>query len=146
MSLLHQSLSTSPAHSEQLENGQVTNGETTTTNQETTGDEHRHRVAGGYRATLKRDDVSEEAKQHARDELTKVRFSLITGSYIRGCDGAQMGEPFETPQPQKVTEEDAHEHRVQGGMKAALANENTSEEKKDELRAKLDAAGVSDHS
>ncbi|GAA6048518.1 hypothetical protein JCM3770_006533 [Rhodotorula araucariae] len=30
---------------------------------------HRHRIIGGYKATLKRDDRSEEAKEHARQAL-----------------------------------------------------------------------------
>ncbi|KPV71882.1 uncharacterized protein RHOBADRAFT_47332 [Rhodotorula graminis WP1] len=33
---------------------------------------HRHRVIGGYKGTLHRDGVSEEAKEHAREKLREL--------------------------------------------------------------------------
>ncbi|GAA5924820.1 hypothetical protein JCM1841_006943 [Sporobolomyces salmonicolor] len=40
------------------------------------GEVHRHRVIGGLKATLHRDDRSDEAKQHARDKLREMGVDL----------------------------------------------------------------------
>ncbi|GAA5869967.1 hypothetical protein JCM8547_008116 [Rhodosporidiobolus lusitaniae] len=37
---------------------------------------HEHRVIGGLKATLKRDGVSEEAKEHARERLEEMGIDV----------------------------------------------------------------------
>ncbi|KAH6910647.1 Conidiation protein 6-domain-containing protein [Coprinopsis sp. MPI-PUGE-AT-0042] len=56
--------------------GTTTSSSTTTrsrTDHSSTGDqEHENRVLGGYKATLKNPNVSEEAKEHAKDVLEEA--------------------------------------------------------------------------
>jgi len=42
----------------------------------TTGQEHDNRVLGGYKATLKNPNVSEEAKEHAKEVLEESGESV----------------------------------------------------------------------
>ncbi|KAK1223799.1 hypothetical protein PQX77_013323 [Marasmius sp. AFHP31] len=83
-----------------------------------TGDAHTNQVLGGYKATLKNDNASEEAKQHAREVLEE--------------HGAGT-EPL--PQSQKNPNPDPE--RVKAGYKGTLNNPNVSEEAKEKAERYL---------
>ncbi|WRT67671.1 uncharacterized protein IL334_004643 [Kwoniella shivajii] len=70
--------------------------------------EHEHRVLGGYKAALHNPNVSEEAKQHAKEVLGQTE-----------------------------DKDDEHEHRVLGGYKAALHNPNVSADAKEHAKEVL---------
>jgi len=87
-------------------------------------------VAGGYKATLKNPNASEEAKDHARKAL------------------AALGED-ETPKADQEKEfdlkealEGKHKGNVIGGYKATLHNPNASEEAKEKAQQVLEEMGV----
>ncbi|EIN11451.1 hypothetical protein PUNSTDRAFT_98561 [Punctularia strigosozonata HHB-11173 SS5] len=77
-------------------------------------DEHTHRVLGGFKASLKNPNVSEEAKEHAADVLEAA-----------------------DEDPASI-----HEHRVLGGYKATLKNPNVSKQAKQQARELLVENGV----
>ncbi|KAJ7158321.1 hypothetical protein C8R43DRAFT_1095933 [Mycena crocata] len=76
------------------------------------------RVAAGLKATLHRDNVSAEAKQHAEERL------------------AEMG----TADPSGPKDGSPSNHTL-GGYKATLSNDATSDEAKAHAREILEAAG-----
>jgi len=76
------------------------------------------RVAAGLKATLHRDNVSDEAKQHAEERLKEMG--------ALGTD-APSGEPLN--------------NRALGGYKATLTNEATSDKAKAHAHEILEAAG-----
>ncbi|EIM82972.1 uncharacterized protein STEHIDRAFT_160584 [Stereum hirsutum FP-91666 SS1] len=75
--------------------------------------QHDHRVLGGYKATLNRPGVSEEAKRHAREVLEASGYSV--------------------EMPEGSTE-DEHDTRVLAGYRAALNNDRVSPEAKKHAR------------
>ncbi|KAJ8084207.1 hypothetical protein AAF712_001065 [Marasmius tenuissimus] len=83
-----------------------------------TGDAHTNQVLGGYKATLKNDNASEEAKEHAREVLEEHGAST---------------EPL--PQSQKNPNPDPE--RVKAGYKGTLNNPNVSEEAKEKAERYL---------
>ncbi|WWC62443.1 uncharacterized protein I303_105039 [Kwoniella dejecticola CBS 10117] len=112
-------------------------------------EEHDHRQLGGYRATLHNPKTSPEAKAHAAAVLTQHGVNLeneipiatsklplaaenaleagAVPAHVSDTKGNGHGDPHET-----LDGKDAeHEHRVLGGYKATLHNDNTSEEAKE---------------
>jgi len=86
-------------------------------------------VIGGYRATLHNENSSEEAKQHAREQLEKL-----------GADPEGHADP-----KKQYHHADTHGknlNNVAGGYKATLHNDNVSEEAKDHAQKELDRMGV----
>ncbi|KDR77250.1 hypothetical protein GALMADRAFT_246556 [Galerina marginata CBS 339.88] len=69
-----------------------------------------NRQRGGYKATLTRDNVSDEAKEHARRMLD--------------------GEESSAYAPEADSDESPNSNRVLGGYKATLKNPNVSDEAK----------------
>jgi len=81
-------------------------------------------VAGGFKATLHNDKVSDEAKEHAQEMLDK------------------MGVDAEEKAPRKDDDRVKDESHVIGGYKATLTNANASQEAKDHARKALEEMGV----
>ncbi|KAL0575995.1 hypothetical protein V5O48_005995 [Marasmius crinis-equi] len=88
-----------------------------------TGDAHTNQVLGGYKATLKNKNASDEAKEHARQVLEEHGAST---------------EPL--PQSQKNT--NPNPERVQAGYMATLNNPETSDEAKDKAQRILEEQGA----
>ncbi|KDQ57722.1 hypothetical protein JAAARDRAFT_194009 [Jaapia argillacea MUCL 33604] len=84
-------------------------------------DETHNRQMGGYKATLKNPNVSEEAKAHAREILKEDGYTF--------------------DRPEGATEEE-HETRVLAGYKAALHNDRVSAEAKAHARQYLKEHGA----
>jgi len=76
---------------------------------------HRHRVEGGYKATLNNAKTSDDAKIHAQKMLDLI------------SKGEELPESEKT---RGLTEEEKHRHHVEGGYKATLNNVNASDEAK----------------
>jgi len=93
-------------------------------------EKHKHRVEGGYKATLSNSRSSEEAKKHAQAMLDKI------------AAGEELPESERAHQLQS-SDKEKHLHRVEGGYKGTLSNANSSEEAKKHAQAMLDkiAAG-----
>jgi len=83
-------------------------------------------VAGGYKATLKNPNASEEAKAHAQKELDRMGVDADEKADFQKSHGS----------------EDLSNSHVIGGYKATLHNENSSEEAKEHARKMLKEAGV----
>ncbi|KAK7058826.1 hypothetical protein VNI00_001450 [Paramarasmius palmivorus] len=84
-----------------------------------TGDAHTNQVLGGYKATLKNDNASEEAKQHAREVLDE-----------HGASAEPLPQSRKNPNPDP--------ERVKAGYKATLNNPNTSDEAKQKAQEVLE--------
>jgi len=102
----------------------------TDTSKFTEEEKHKHRVEGGYKATLSNAKSSEEAKKHAQAMLDKI------------AAGEELPESERAHQLQ-YSDKEKHLHRVEGGYKGTLSNANSSEEAKKHAQAMLDkiAAG-----
>ncbi|BDD63885.1 hypothetical protein MPDQ_003955 [Monascus purpureus] len=72
--------------------------------------------ARGYKAAMKNPHVSQQAKQHAQDELNQIESSTAGG-------------------------QERHEGNVKRGLKAATNNPNVTDYGKREARSKLEAMG-----
>ncbi|KAH9929316.1 Conidiation protein 6-domain-containing protein [Amylocystis lapponica] len=101
--------------SEEVNTSTRSTGTTNASGQET------NRVLGGYKATLRNDHTSEEAKQHAREVLDASGYSVERGEDVS---------------------EDEHETRVLAGYKAALHNPRVSEEAKQHAKEYLGERGA----
>ncbi|KAL0580299.1 hypothetical protein V5O48_001716 [Marasmius crinis-equi] len=84
-----------------------------------TGDAHTNHVLGGFKATLKNDNVSQEAKDHAREVLQEHGAS-------------------EEPLPQSQKNPNPNPERVKAGMKGTINNPNTSQEAKEKAERYLE--------
>ncbi|KAL0575993.1 hypothetical protein V5O48_005993 [Marasmius crinis-equi] len=84
-----------------------------------TGDAHTNQVLGGYKATLKNDNASEEAKDHAREVLEEHGAST-------------------EPLPQSQKNPNPSPERVRAGYKATLNNPRTSDEAKEKAENYLE--------
>ncbi|ORY51764.1 hypothetical protein BCR35DRAFT_310680 [Leucosporidium creatinivorum] len=82
-------------------------------------------VLAGYRATLSRAGVSNEAREHAETMIKELEASHAKSI------GAEATKEHH----------DAHHVRVVAGLKAALKNEHVHDEKKEEIRQRLDEMG-----
>jgi len=89
-----------------------------------------HRILGGYKATLKNPNVSQEAKEHAKEVLKEHEV--------------KESEPTEEAQPHDLRHEEnvsgykmPEEHRILGGYKATLKNPNVSQEAKEHAKEVL---------
>ncbi|KAJ8084183.1 hypothetical protein AAF712_001043 [Marasmius tenuissimus] len=87
-----------------------------------TGDAHTNQVLGGYKATLKNKNASDEAKEHARAVLEEHGAST-------------------EPLPQSKKNENPDPERVKSGYKATLNNPLTSNEAKDKAQRVLEEDG-----
>ncbi|KAG8906809.1 hypothetical protein FRB99_006076 [Tulasnella sp. 403] len=80
-----------------------------------------HRIAGGYKAAMHNPRVSDEAKQHASQELNRLERS------------GDLDYDYQQSKP---------DPNVTRGQKAAIHNPRVSEEAKSRLREDLDSKGV----
>jgi len=87
-------------------------------------------VAGGYKATLKNPNASEEAKEHARSALEALGEDETPK--------ADQDKEFDL----KESLEGKHKGNVIGGYKATLHNPNASEEAKEKAQQVLEEMGV----
>ncbi|KZT66122.1 hypothetical protein DAEQUDRAFT_746693 [Daedalea quercina L-15889] len=78
------------------------------------------RVVGGYKAAINNPNVSEEAKDHAREAIDELQ------------------QDPETQATREGYQEDKDETRVNAGYKATLKNPNVSEEAKEHAREVLE--------
>ncbi|EDP47341.1 hypothetical protein KXW98_008895 [Aspergillus fumigatus] len=76
-------------------------------------------VMRGYKATLRNPNVSQQAKQHAQQELDRYESGYATSK----------------------SEEDRHASNVKRGLKAATHNPNVTDMGKKQARDKLQAMG-----
>ncbi|ESK98347.1 conidiation-specific protein 6 [Moniliophthora roreri MCA 2997] len=86
-----------------------------------TGDAHLNQVLGGYKATLKNENASDDAKQHAREVLDEHGASA-------------------EPLPQSRKNPNADPERVKAGYKATLHNPNTSDDAKQKAEEVLEGS------
>ncbi|KAJ8084182.1 hypothetical protein AAF712_001042 [Marasmius tenuissimus] len=84
-----------------------------------TGDAHQNQVLGGYKATLKNKNASDEAKEHAREVLEENNAST-------------------EPLPQSQKNPNPNPERVKAGYKGTLNNPRTSDEAKEKAERYLD--------
>jgi hypothetical protein len=78
-----------------------------------------------YKATVSNPRVHDEAKRHAEQMIVELE-----ASHAKSLSGTAPPEHH-----------DEHYHRVVGGLKAALKNENVKDETKAEIRQRLDEMG-----
>ncbi|KAF7173752.1 hypothetical protein CNMCM5623_006004 [Aspergillus felis] len=76
-------------------------------------------VMRGYKATLRNPNVSDQAKQHAQQELDR----------------------YESGQATSTSEDERHASNVKRGLKAATHNPNVTDMGKKQARDKLQAMG-----
>ncbi|SCZ94153.1 BZ3500_MvSof-1268-A1-R1_Chr12-2g03721 [Microbotryum saponariae] len=90
------------------------------------------RVLSGYKATAHKQNLPEETRKHAEEMIQKLEEShaASVGEGASGGSGGGSG-----------ADEQQHQHRVAGGLKAAIHNPNVSEEAKQSAQEKLEKLG-----